>query len=308
MVRSTAQLASAQRKDEDVLSERLARVLAALFAARESRMRPGLDDKVLASWNGLMLAAFAEAARVLHRDDYGAIAERNADFVLSQMRTPDGRMLRTWKAGGAKLNGYLEDYAHVADGLLELYQTTFEPRWFHAARELGDAILEHFADPVGGFFDTSDDHEELLLRPRNVQDGAIPSGGSAAASVLLRLTEYTGDGRYAAAAEAAIARVQGGMAQAPLGFANWLSALDFALAPPTEVAIVGDGAQEMLEVVWRTYRPNDVVAASSGAAGGIALLESRESLHGTATAYVCRQFACERPVTSPEELQVLLGG
>ena len=134
VVRSAAQLASAQREDEDVLAERLARVRAALFGARESRVKPGLDDKVLAGWNGLMLAAFAEAARVLHRDDYRAIAERNADFVLSQMRTPDGRMLRTWKAGSAKLNGYLEDYAHVADGLLELYQTTFEPRWFHAAR------------------------------------------------------------------------------------------------------------------------------------------------------------------------------
>ncbi len=324
VVRPVAELASEWGIDEADLSARLARVHAALFEAREAHVRPGLDDKVLASWNGLALAAFAEAARVLRRGDYLAIATRNAEFLLARLRTSEGRMLHTWKAGEAKINGFLEDYAFCADGLVELYQSTFEPRWFVAARELGDAILEHFSDPAGGFFDTSDDHEELLLRPRSIQDGVVPSGGSMAASVLLRLAEYTGDIGYSRAAEAAIAQVQETAAQSPIAFANWLAALDFALAPPTEVAIVGEGTDEMLEVVRRAYRPNVVVAASSGGAAsgaaggatgdgadtaaGIALLESREAVDGKPTAYVCRRFTCEQPVTSAAELEQLLGG
>jgi hypothetical protein len=287
---------------------RLAHLRAALFEQRERRVKPGLDDKVLASWNGLMLAAFADAGRVLGRADYLAIAVKNAGFVLSQMRDAEGRMLRTWKGGRARLNGYLEDHAHYADGLLELYQATFEPRWFHAARELGDAILEHFVDPAGGFFDTSDDHEALLLRPKGVQDGAIPSGGAMAATVLLRLAEYTGEGRYADAAEAALAPLQTYMARAPLGFAQWLTALDFMFAPPQGLAIVGDDPLPLLSVVQPDYRPNLLVAAGPSLADqGIALLEGREAIDGHATAYLCRQFLCERPVIEAEELVELLG-
>jgi hypothetical protein len=286
---------------------RLENLRGALFESREQRVKPGLDDKVLASWNGLMLGAFAEAARVLGRDDYLSIAEKNATFVLAHMRTADGRLLRTWKGGRAKLNGYLEDYAHYADGLLELYQTTFAPRWFHAARDLGDAILEHFADPDGGFFDTSDDHEVLLLRPKGVQDGAVPSGGAMAASVLLRLAEYTGEGRYADAAEGALAAQQPLMARAPHGLAHWLAALDFMLAPPQGLAIIGDDPGPLLAVARACYRPNLVVAAgASGQDLGIALLEGREALDGKATAYLCRQFSCERPVSNPEELALIL--
>ena len=308
VARTPAQIASAQAGEEMELADRLARVRSALLEAREARVKPGLDDKVLASWNGLALAAFAEAARVFGRGDYAAVATRNADFLLREMRADGGRMRHTWKAGEAKVNGFLEDYAHVADGLLELYQTTFEPRWLYAARELGDAILEHFADPAGGFFDTSDDHEELLLRPRSIQDGATPSGGSMASSVLLRLAEYTGDRRYAQAAEGAITGVKEGMTQMPLGFANWLCALDFALAPPTEIAIVGEPLDALLEVVRRVYRPSVVVAASASECEDIALLESRKPVGGVPTAYVCRQFRCEAPATTAAELEVLLGG
>ena len=279
----------------------------ALFEQREQRVKPGLDDKVLASWNGLMLAAFAEAGRVLHRDDYLAIAQENAAFVLAQMRAPEGRMLRTWKGGRAKLNGYLEDYAHYADGLLELYQATFEPRWFQAARDLGDAILEHFADPAGGFFDTSDDHEALLLRPQGIQDGAVPSGGAMAASVLSRLAEYTGEGRYADAAAEALGAQQSMMVRAPHGLAHWLAALDFMLAPPQGLAIVGDDPGPLLAVARARFRPNLVVAAGpSGQDLGIALLEGREAIDGRATAYVCRDFSCEQPVTTPAALAALL--
>lgn len=308
VARSTAEVADGAGLPLTDVEERLGRVRQALLAARETRVKPGLDDKVLAGWNGLMLAAFAEAARVLDRDAYRTIAERNAGFVLSQMRTAEGRMLRSWKGGHAKLNGTLEDYSHYADGLLELYQTTFDPRWIRAARELADSILLHFADPLGGFFDTSDDHEALIVRPKGAQDGAIPSGSAMATSVLLRMALFTGDSRYADAGEAALAQMQGLMAQAPLGFAQWLVALDFTLAPPNEVAVVGEDRTRLLSVIRARYRPNLLVAAGREGEGvAVALLDGRSAIDGIATAYVCRRAACERPVTDPGDLSELLG-
>ena len=295
------------RKPDDVETRmRVAR--AALLEARNDRVKPGTDDKVLAGWNGLMLSAFAEAARALGREDYLDVAQMNAEFVLTQMRDSHSRLLRTWKDGQSRLNGYLEDYAHYAEGLLELYQSTFDPAWFEAARGLSDEILAHFSDPAGGFFDTSDDHEELLFRPKETQDGAIPSGGSAAAMVLAKLGEYTGESRYSEAALAAVTGMGEEMAQIPLGFAGWLSALDFILSPPSELAIVGPDPQPMLTLVRATYRPNLVVAArASGADSGIPLFKGRDSVGGSTTAYLCRQFACERPAVTPEELGELLG-
>jgi uncharacterized protein YyaL (SSP411 family) len=152
-----------------------------LFEAREQRVHPGRDEKVMTSWNGLMLAAFAEAARALNRDDYCEVAERNAEFLLRELRLDNGRLLRSWKDGEAKLNGYLEDYAYFIEGLLELYQTTFDPRWFLAAQELAETVIAHFQAPDGGFFDTSDDHETLITRPRDLQDNAKLSALSIAA-------------------------------------------------------------------------------------------------------------------------------
>jgi uncharacterized protein len=307
VARSPAEVAGHNGMAVAEVETRLGRLREALFAARGQRVKPGLDDKVLASWNGLMLAAFAAAARALERNDYLSIARHNAEFVLSQMRAHDGRMLRTWKGGRAKLNGYLEDYAHVAFGLLELYQSTFEPRWFHAARDLGDAILAHFADPAGGFFDTSDDHEKLLLRPKGIQDGAVPSGGAMAAGVLLRLAEYTGEGSYADAAEGALAPLQPAMARAPLALAHWLGVLDFVLAPPQALAIVGPDPGPLLAVTRAHFRPDLVVAAGlSGEDPGIALLEGRDAVGGRATAYLCRRFSCAHPVADPEDLAALL--
>ena len=219
-------------------------------------------------------------------------------------------MLRSWPRGGTPLPGYLEDHAACAAGLLELYQTTFDSRWFEAARELAETILEHFADPLGGFFDTSDDHESLLLRPKTIQDGAQPSGGAMVAELLIKLAEYTGEERYAQAASTALAQLQPMMARAPLGFAHWLGALDLLLAPPQALAIVGEeGAEEMLAVVRERWRPNLVAAvgATGEATGGAALLEGREALGGLATAYVCRGFVCERPVGTAKELAEALG-
>jgi uncharacterized protein YyaL (SSP411 family) len=192
-----------------------------LFEARENRSHPGRDEKVLTSWNGLMLAAFAEAARVLDRDDYRTIAERNADFLLRELRHGNSRLLRTWKrrpehaegAGEAKLNGYLEDYSYLIEGLLELYQTTFDPRWFLAAQELAETVIAHFQAPEGGFFDTSDDHESLITRPRDLQDNATPSGSAMAVTTLLKLAGFTNDLRYVDIAQQALAQMQPMMSQ-----------------------------------------------------------------------------------------------
>ena len=262
-----------------------------------------------------MLAAFAEAARDPALADraatYRSIAEHNAEFLLSEMRTSAGRLFRTWKAGEAKLNAYLEDYAAVIEGLIELYQTTFDERWFVSARELADVMLQHFTDPAGGFFDTSDDHETLVTRPKDLQDNAVPSGNALAATVLLKLYAFTGEDQYYKHAELMLSMLQGALAQAPTGFAQWLCALDFALSGPREIAIVGDvqsgAGQALLGVVRDGYRPNQVVAsAPADRASAIPLLADRPALDGQATAYVCQQFTCQQPVTDAAALRAQL--
>jgi uncharacterized protein YyaL (SSP411 family) len=193
----------------------LAEACRKLYEAREQRIHPGLDDKVITSWNGLMLAAFAEAARALDRDDgsralaasYRQVAERNAEFLLRELRQENGRLLQSWKDGEAKLNGYLEDYAYLIEGLLELYQTTFDPRWFSAAQELAETMLEHFADSQGTLYDTSDDHESLITRPRDLQDNATPSGNAMAVTALLKLAGFTNELRYIDIAHQALAQM-----------------------------------------------------------------------------------------------------
>jgi len=293
----------------------LAEARQTLFAIRARRVPPGLDDKVLTAWNGLMLAAFAEAGRALDRPDYTQTAVANAAFLRATMRGDDGRLRRSWQAaaGEARYNAYLEDYAFLADGLLALYETTFDPRWFAWARELADIALAHFSDPAGGFFDTSDDHEALLHRPKDVQDNATPSGNGMAAHVLLRLGLFTGEGRYWDTAERMVAGLYEPMARYPGAFAHWLGAAAFILSAPLEVAVVGDpaaaGARALLDVVQRAYRPNVVIAAGEGAAAEVVpLLAGRERLDGRAAAYVCRRFVCQQPVVDPAALAEQLRG
>jgi uncharacterized protein YyaL (SSP411 family) len=292
-----------------------------LFQVREERIHPGRDEKVLTSWNGLMLAAFAEAARTFMRDDYRLVAERNADFLLRELRQENGRLLRTLKrrpeqgegAGEAKLNGYLEDYAYLVEGLLELYQTTFEPRWFVAAQELAETMIAHFQAPDGGFYDTSDDHEALITRPRDLQDNATPSGNGMAVTALLKLAGFTNDLRTLDFAYQALAQMQPMMSQYPLGFGQWLQALAYALSTPREIAIVGEpeaaDTQALLDVVRDGYRPFQVVAlgAPSDQPPAVPLLQDRGLLNGDAAAHVCHDFACQAPVADPDELRALLG-
>jgi uncharacterized protein YyaL (SSP411 family) len=243
-----------------------------------------------------MLAAFAEAARTLDRDDYRLVAERNADFLLREVRQANGRLLRTWKfnpeqgegAGEAKLNGYLEDYSYLIEGLLELYQTTFDPHWFVAAHELAETMIARFsasegvqlrpepqlpskAEGLAGFYDNSDDHETLITRPRDLEDNATPSGNAKAATALLKLAGSTNDLRYVDVAHQALAQMQPMMAQYSLGFGQWLQALAYALSKPQEIAIVGDpdstDTQALLNVVRNVYLPFWVVALGAPDAG-----------------------------------------
>jgi len=283
-----------------------------LFEVREARIHPGRDEKVLTSWNGLMLAAFAEAARVLEREDYREVAERNAEFLLSELRTSDGRLVHTWKAGVAKGNGFLEDYTHLIEGLIEFYQTTFDPRWYVAAHELAETMIEHFSAPEGGFYDTSDDHEALIVRPRELQDNAVPSGNGMATFVLLRLAGLAEEPRYLELARAALSPMQPMLAQYPLGFAQWLIALDHVLSHPREIAILGDRSaadtRALLEICRAGYRPRQVLALGgpSTGPGAVPLLQNRDPIDGRATAYVCIDSVCRAPVTEPEELLELI--
>ncbi|HEY0583243.1 MAG TPA: thioredoxin domain-containing protein [Chloroflexota bacterium] len=280
-----------------------------LFEARARRVRPARDEKVLAAWNGMMLRALAEAARVLARPDFLRAATRNGEFLLGSMRAPDGAMHRTWKPGHqARLKGYLEDQANVADGLLALYEATFETRWLDAAVELAEVMLARFADTdAGGFFDTSSDHERLISRPKDIFDNATPSGNAVAADVLLRLALLTDNDRYREAAEGTLELLREPLLRYPLGFARSLSALDFLLGRPKEVAIVGtpgaEDSEALLREVFTPFVPNKVVA---GGSAPIPLLENRAPLEGRATAYVCEHYVCAAPTTDPATLRALL--
>ncbi len=297
------------------LWQRIVHIREKLYAEREKRVRPGRDEKVLAAWNGLMLRAFALAARVLDREDYRGIAEKNASFLLEKLKV-NGRLRRSYKDGRARFNGYLEDYACVADGLVELYEATFETRWLSEAGALADAINELFWDAEGGvFYDTAADHEELVTRPRDVYDNASPSGNSVAVDVLLRLSVLLEREDYRERAEAVLEDLSGAIARIPGAFGRLLSALDFHLSTPYEVALIGGpdapDTKTLLNAVYSAYLPNKVVAGRAEddeeAARLVPLLADRPMREGKATAYVCVNYACQRPTTDPEELKRQLG-
>ncbi len=297
------------------LWEKIVVIRQKLFAEREKRVRPGRDEKVLAAWNGLMLRAFAFAARVLEREDYRRMAEKNASFLLEELRL-DGRLRRSYKDGRPRFNGYLEDYACVADGLVALYEATFETRWLAEAQALADAILELFWDEErAAFYDTSADHEELVTRPRDVYDSAAPSGNSVAVDVLLKLSVLLDREDYRRRAEAVLEGLSGAIARVSGGFGRLLSALDFYLSTPYEVAVIGNpqapDTKALLEAVYSAYLPNKVVAGRSEgdeeASRLVPLLADRSARDGRATAYVCVQYACQSPTTDAEELKRQLG-
>jgi uncharacterized protein len=313
-VASDEQLAERFERPAAEVAARLAEARTRLLARRADRPQPARDDKALAAWNGLAIAALADALVALGTADpraaagYRTAAERAATTIVDGLLGEDGSLRRSWKDGRAVGSGVLEDYTHLADGLLALYEATFDERWFGTAQGLMDRVLARFADPAGGFFDTADDHERLVTRPKDVQDNAIPSGNAMAARVLLRLAAWTGDGAYRAAAERALRSVVPFVARYPTGFAQWLGAMDLAVQPIVEVAVVGapdDPATAVLVAEARSgYRPNQVVSAVAGPGlSRIPLLLDRVAVDGRPTAYVCRAFVCRLPVRDADALR-----
>jgi uncharacterized protein YyaL (SSP411 family) len=296
---------------DDAAEAALADARQRLLERRAARPQPARDDKALASWNGLAIAALAEGSRLPDGSRYRDAAIRAAGAILHGLRTPDGRLGRSWKDGRSSGQGTLEDYTHLADGLLALYEATFDERWFVTARELVDTIVARFSDPAGGFFDTADDHERLIARPKEVQDNAVPSGNSMAALALLWLAAWTGEGSYRSMAERSLGVVAGVVDRYPTAFGNWLVTMDLSLADVVELVIVGDpvrtATRRLLEPATTGFRPNQVLAAAEDpGVSAIPLLAGRFALNGRPTAFVCRNFACRQPVTEPEALAALL--
>ena len=304
----------------DQLGDIINRGSKALLEVRDQRIHPMRDDKVLASWNGLMLRSFAEAAAALGRPDYLAVAIKNAEFLAGSMKS-GGRLLRTYRDGQAKLLGYLEDYSFVIDGLLALYEATFDLRWLDEAVTLADSMIELFWDEgIGGFYDTGSDHETLVVRPRDVFDNAQPCGGSVASDVLLRLAVFTGNNDYSAKATVPLRSLHQAMSQSPGGTGHWLSALDFYVSPPKEIAVIGPrddpATQALLDTVFHRFLPNKVVMgvetplipAVDNSEADIPLLAGRGMVGGLPSAYVCQNYACQLPVTDPADLAEQLSG
>lgn len=310
-----ASLAARFQLDLETVTAKLSESHSKLLAARAERVRPGTDDKVLTAWNGLMLATLADAARVFSGTEMGEhyylLATRSGEFLLSSLYQ-DGNLRRLWRDNRTTREVFLEDYAALILGLLELYQTDFNNRWFTFALQLADEMVERFRDPKGGFFDTSADGEALVIRPKDLQDNAIPSGNAMACEALLRLAAFTDNGSYRDLAEGALKTVGEAAIRYPTAFGRWLSAADFALGDVKQVAVLGeakeDNFQTLIHVVRSAFRPNTVVAASPypPAEGAPRLLEDRPLLDGKATAYVCEGFVCRQPVTGREELQTQL--
>jgi uncharacterized protein YyaL (SSP411 family) len=297
-------LAARFRVPEQTVDATVARARQKLYDVRRQRVWPGLDDKVLASWNGLMVRGIAEAARAFARDDYREAALAAGEFLFDAM-VRDGRVLRSYKNGQARLAGYLEDHASLALAAIALYELTFDPRWLDRAGELADSVVRWFwDDAAGAFFDTASDHERLITRPRDVSDNATPSGASLAVELLLRMAELFDDAESRRRATHVIESLAPAIARYPSAFGHMLGNADLLINGAVEVAIVGEEAGALRRVVGDEYVPALVLAGgvASTSRGTIVLLDARPTRDGSATAYVCRHYACDAPTTDPRVL------
>ncbi|MFO0908294.1 MAG: thioredoxin domain-containing protein [Isosphaeraceae bacterium] len=312
--RPLAEAATALHREPAELAGELRESRAILLAAREQRVPPGKDTKVLTSWNGLMIAALADGAHVLEDPRYLTAAEAAAAFLLYTMVTSEGRLLHCWREGQAKLNGYLDDYANLIDALTRLFEATGTPRWLDAAGRLADTLIAEFSDPDdGGCFYTGLSHETLIARTKDAYDNATPSGNAMAATALLRLGHLLGRNDLIEHAERALRSVQVVMEKAPSAAGQSLLALDFHLARVREYAVVaGDDPAEFRHVLGRLaaqFSPHRVLApAPASGAASIALLEQRPARNGRVTTYICEGMSCQPPVVGLEALEQTLQG
>jgi uncharacterized protein YyaL (SSP411 family) len=298
-------LAARFRVTEERVDEVIARAKQKLYEARGQRVWPGLDDKILASWNGLMVRGIAEAARAFRRGDYRDAAIASGEFLFREL-VRDGRVFRSYKSGRARLAGYLEDYAALGLAAIALYELTFDGIWLERARSLARATVEWFwSDEAGAFFDTASDHERLITRPRDVTDNATPSGASLAVELLLRMSELYDDRDARRRATYVVESLAPAIARYPTAFGHMLGNADLAIHGAIAVALVGaDASSALAEVVADDYLPSLVLAGTTAPSGEtpIALLRDRAMRDDRATAYVCRNFSCDAPTTDPRML------
>ncbi len=298
--------------EPEAAATRLAAARQQLYAARSGRVPPGLDDKVLTSWNGLMIGAMAEGARVLGESRWLDAACRAADFVLDRLRGADGRLLRSWRQGASHLNGYLEDYAFLGNGLLDLYEAGGAERYLAEARAIAERMAADFAAPEGGFFSTSADHEALLVRHREGHDGAVPAANAMAAQLLARLGVHLNRADFRRSARAAIDAWGAAVTREPRAFAQSLLALAFVEGEPVELAYLGAWSDPAMEALRRAvaahFLPTHIIGHHDPALGASALplLADKTLVRGAPALYVCRNFACRRPVTDPHEVATAL--
>jgi hypothetical protein len=317
LARPLPEAAAALGLSEEQLGERLESIRARLFEARKERVRPGCDDKVLTDWNGLMIAALAKAARAFDEPEYAERAARAAAFVSERMAQPDGTLLHRYRGGHASIPGMVDDYAFFAWGLLELYQATFDVAWLEGAVGTTDIMLKEFTDDSdGGLFFSPSDSDDLIARTKEVYDGAVPSGNSVAMLDLIRIARLTGASEYEERAVAIGRAFQSQVVRGPSAFTMLLCAAEFLTGPSHEVVVAGkSGAPDvadMLSALGRTYTPNTVVVfRPEGSADRVSEIapftRDQAALEGRATAYVCRNFACELPTTSPDAMLRMLG-
>ncbi len=311
-VMSDHDLAKRFSLSEDEVTRQLEMARSQLLERRNHRIRPGTDDKILTFWNGLMLSAFAEAARVFKNGEYLQVAQQNADFLLSNLWR-DGRLRRAWRDGQVSQFGFLEDYGALILGLLDLYQTDFNNKWYLAAAKLTEEMIARFNDPRGGFFDTPEEETPVLLRPKNIQDSATPSGNAQAVEVLLKMAAFAENQGWRTLAVKTLRQTAHLAVENPLSFGRWLIAADFYVHPTRQIALIGNptsgNGKVILRMIGRNFLPNTVLAASDLPLqpGSPELLMDRPEIGNEMTVYVCEGFVCQRPVTNITELKKQLG-
>ena len=310
--KSIGKQAQLLQRDFADLSAELAASRKKLFDAREKRVHPHKDDKVIVAWNGLMIDAMAKAGAALDEPRYLSAAGRAADFLLSELRNDEGRLLHTWRHGVAKLAAYLDDYACLANGLISLYEASFQGRYLNEAVALMDVVLESFQDAqAGGFFFTAEDHEALIVRHKDLQDNAVPSGNSMAATALMRLSLLSGAERYRAAAEKSMQATMDMISRYPSAAGQMLQAVDMMVGPSYELVLMADGqaeeASRARQLLQSQYMPNRVLASVLPGSEGVPLLEDllagKTQLGDSPTLYICEGFTCQAPAQGIEEIE-----